>query len=114
MRTREHENTRCNVVIRRRTQRTGDWEQRYLLNPTDHEYFFRILSQWNAWISNPESPDLDRIYRILPQSGFSGFEFFFFKICPKEQKIHFSILNADLDFDQGTLPYFLKKGTNRL
>ena len=30
-------------------RRTGDWEQRYLLNPADHEYFFRFRSQWNAW-----------------------------------------------------------------
>ena len=43
----------------------------------DHEYFYPIRSQWNAWISNPKNPDLDWIYRILPQSGFSGFEMLF-------------------------------------
>ena len=71
-------------------RRTGDWEQCYLLNPADHEYFFRIRSQWNAWISNPKHPDLDRIYRILHQSGFGGFEILFW-ICSKERKIHFWI-----------------------
>lgn len=65
---------------------TGDWDKCYLLNPFDHNYSFRIRSQWNAWISDPKIPDLDWIYRILPQGGFNRFQILFWN-CPKARTL---------------------------